>query len=176
MRIVDLGGTPHIWNSVNLALDITIVNLPGGAKTVPTGTIHRFTFVDGDACALPEFSDGAFELAFSNSVIEHVGPADRQAEFAQEVQRLAPAYWVQTPLPYFLLEPHTGVPLWWLLPQVARAMLISRWRKKLPAWSEMVEGTRVLSRHQMQRLFPEATLYTERWAGLPKSVAAFKTF
>jgi len=49
---------------------------------------------------------------------------------------------------------------------------IERWRRKLPAWTEMVEQTRVLTKAEMRRLFPEATILVERVCGIPKSYVA----
>jgi hypothetical protein len=61
------------------------------------------------------------------------------------------------------------MPFWWFHPASWRHTLIERWRKKLPAWTEYIEGTRVLDVQRLKRLFPEATLKTERILGFPKS-------
>lgn len=173
-RILDLGGRPPIWESVtDRTLDITILNLPGETgKELPSR--HRVTYVEGDACDVHQFGAGSFDLVFSNSVVEHVGDDAHQEAFAAAVRRLAPSYWVQTPSRWFPLEAHTGMPFWWQTPEVVRAAIQRRWEQKLPAWSRMIAGTRVLSRERLQELFPDARLFVESAAGIPKSYAVFR--
>lgn len=169
--VLDLGGQPMIWNSVQPRLHITILNLPGVAESKFISH-HSIDYVEGDACKVSAFTDQQFDTVFSNSVIEHVGPPEKQEEFAREVRRLGRSYWVQTPSKWFPIEAHCGMPLWWFYPASLRRFCIERWRSKLPAWTEMVEGTRVLAKADLQRLFPEATIRTERVLGVPKSYTA----
>lgn len=167
-KIIDLGGQAKIWENTP-AVDLTILNLPGIAEKPDQSTA---TFVEGDACAVTAFADRSFDIAFSNSVIEHVGDHDKQAAFAREVRRLGKSYWVQTPSRWFPIEAHCGMPFWWFYPRALRALLIERWRRTFPTWTEMVEGTRVLSKRRMRQLFPEAKILTERMFLIPKSYIA----
>ena len=172
MSVLDLGGQPTIWDYVHPRLSITVLNLPG----VVNGTMdshHDMACVEGNACHVHAYQDGQFDTVFSNSVIEHVGPPDRQAEFAREVRRLGRSYWVQTPSKWFPIEAHCGMPFWWFYPEKLRQYFLGRWRPKLPAWTDMVEGTTVLTKSDLRRLFPEATIYVERGWGVPKSYSAF---
>lgn len=172
-RVIDLGGAPSIWADVRPRLNLVIVNLPGGIVTDPQSH-HNITYVEGDACDLPQYSDNSFDIAFSNSVIEHVGgPANRTA-FAKEARRLAPRYWVQTPSIWFPMEAHTYLPFWWFYPPFVKRAFIRRWRRILPAWCEMIEGTTVLPRSEVETLFPDAEIWTERLIGLPKSYVAMR--
>ena len=173
-KIIDLGGTCEIWDFVETPLDVTIVNLPGVDVKPAADSRHSFHFVVGDATRL-DYDDNHFDLVFSNSVIEHVGGEKQEQAFAREARRLAPSYYVQTPSVWFPLEAHSGVPFWWALPDRLRQRIIERWRKKLPAWTEMIEGTTVISRKKLERYFPDGTLITERVAGIPKSYAVFRT-
>ena len=173
-RVIDLGGTCAIWEFVETPLDITIVNLPGVDNQDSGNSRHRFHFVTGDATAL-DYPDNHFDAVFSNSVIEHVGGDEKERAFAREVRRLAPAYCVQTPSIWFPLEPHTGIPFWWALPRRVRMRIIERWKSRLPAWSEMVEGTTVITRAQLRSYFPDGRILTERVAGIPKSYTVYRS-
>ncbi len=73
--------------------------------------------MQADGTQLP-FGDREFDIAFSNSVIEHV-PPELQAAFAAEVSRVADRYFVQTPNRYFPIEPHYQLPLFQFLPRQA---------------------------------------------------------
>jgi hypothetical protein len=174
-KVVDLGGTCEIWKFVQTPLDITIVNLPGVDVHKSGASHHSFEFVEGDATDLKAYGDDQFNLVFSNSVIEHVGGVDRQLAFSREVRRLAPAYYIQTPSIWFPLEAHSGVPFWWALPERIRRRLIERWRREVPAWAEMIEGTTVITRKKLQAYFPDGRIITERVAGIPKSYTILRT-
>ena len=172
LRILDLGGQPMIWDSIPRKLDLTIVNLPGIAEqSIPTH--HVIRYVEADACALGDLAEQPFDVVFSNSVIEHVGGAERRQAFAAEARRLGRAYWVQTPSRWFPIEAHCGMPFWWLYPARVRQFLLARWRHSLPNWTRMVEETTVLSKDELQQLFPEATILTERSLGIAKSYIAW---
>ena len=171
-KIIDIGGTISFWDEIPETLDIAVVNLPGSLEDA-TDTHHHCTIIEGDGCDLAQFLDREFEIAFSNSVIEHVGPRVRQEAFAKEVRRLGHRYWVQTPSLWFPIEAHTGMPFWWFYGSPMRSWIIKRWYRKLPAWSDMVAGTRLLSKARMTELFPEARIATERMFGFPKSYIAY---
>ena len=174
-RIVDLGGTELVWKLVEHDFHVTLVNLPDWI--VPVSDPERFESITADACNLRDvFADMSFDAVFSNSTIEHVGDDSHQELFASEVHRLAPAYWVQTPSSRFPLEVHTGVPFYWSLPESVRQSLLRRWHQKIPAWTEMVRGTEVLSRKRMKTLFPDAQIYIERKLGLEKSYAFYRPY
>lgn len=173
-RIIDLGGAPGFWDDCPVALDITIVNLPGFNPDTAPPSHHKLTLLLGDACNVDFAADQSFDIAFSNSVIEHVGDETKQAAMANEARRLAPAYWVQTPSIWFPIEAHCNMPFWWFYPRPVKDSFIRRWRKKLPAWTEMVETTTVLLKGHMQNLFPDGQTWTEWKLGFPKSYVLYK--
>jgi hypothetical protein len=174
-RIVDLGGSEFIWKLVEHDYHVTLVNLPG--FNPPVSDPDRFTSLAGDACDLRGvFDDGSFDAVYSNSTIEHVGDESRQARFAAEARRLAPAYWVQTPSSRFPIEIHTGVPFYWTLPPGMREGLLRRWHRHLPGWANMIRQTRVLTRSRMEALFPDSQVYIERKFGLEKSYSFYRPY
>jgi SAM-dependent methyltransferase len=75
----------------------------------------RVRFVQADGCDLP-FEDGAFDVYFSNAVVEHVGGRDRQRRFVAEALRVARRVFLATPNRRFPLEVHTKLPLVHWLP------------------------------------------------------------
>jgi hypothetical protein len=172
-RIIDLGGSEFVWKLVEHDYHVTLVNLPGSIPALSNP--EQFTSVAADACHLGDlFDDMSFDVVYSNSTIEHVGDESRQALFAAEVRRLAPAYWVQTPSSRFPLEVHTGLPFYWSLPEKVRQRILNRWQQQLPTWTDMIRETRVLSRKRMKTLFPDAQLYIERKLGLEKSYSFYR--
>lgn len=176
MKVIDLGGSPMIWQFIDTPLDITLLNISHDFEIAAESSQvshHKFTALTGDACET-DLPSQSFDLAFSNSVIEHVGSRERRAAFAKQVRRLAPKYWVQTPARYFPIEAHTGMPFWWYYPESARQRLIKKWRQELPDWTEMVEGTTLVERSELQEIFPDAAIFTERALGIVKSYAAFR--
>ena len=75
-------------------------------------------YVSGDACALP-FPDQAFDVVFSNAVIEHVGDVERQRQFVAEALRVGRRVFMTTPNRWFPIEVHTRLPLVHWLPRAA---------------------------------------------------------
>ena len=80
--------------------------------------------VRADGRDLP-FADGAFDVGFSNAVVEHVaGGRDGQRRFVHELCRVAGRVFVTTPNRWFPLEVHTLLPFVHWLPAKTRGRLI----------------------------------------------------
>jgi methyltransferase family protein len=182
LRIIDLGGTNEYWERRGWAdrddVEITLVNL--GPQERRHENLHP---VIGDATDLADHADGSFDLAFSNSVIEHLFTYESQAAMAQEVRRVAGAYWVQTPNFWFPIEPHFLVPAWHWLPESTRIAILRRrgvgWAGRCPdpeKAREIVQEHRLMRRGELARLFPGAKLVPERVGGLTKSWTAIGGF
>ena len=79
-------------------------------------TYPGMKFVRADGRDLP-FDDDAFDYAHSSAVLEHVGSAERQAQFLRELWRVArKGVFVTTPNRWFPIEFHTMLPLIHWLP------------------------------------------------------------
>jgi hypothetical protein len=179
VRVLDIGGTSQFWRTMpdtrREQLQITLVNL----VREPT-TVAGMQSLAGDATDLRQFSDSQFDVVFSNSVIEHVGSFDAQMRMANEVRRVGKMYFVQTPNLFFPLEPHFLVPGFQFFPLGVRAWMLSNfnlgWSARIPdrdrARAE-VESVRLLSLRDLRRLFPEARIHAERFAGIVKSFVAY---
>jgi hypothetical protein len=92
---------------------VSDVPLPNFAREFPT-----VRCVTASGTELP-FEDDAFDLAFSNAVVEHVGSREEQRRFVGELCRVAPRVFVSTPNRWFPLETHTLVPFIHWLPRAA---------------------------------------------------------
>ena len=99
MRIVDLGCGHLGLREWEPSLDVTGVDIAPRPH-------YPGPFVCADATQRLPFADGEFDLAFSNSLIEHL-PRAARAAFAAEVRRIARGWWVQTPAYSFPIEPHS---------------------------------------------------------------------
>ncbi len=179
LRILDIGGTESFWESmgfVESGHDIVLVNI------FAQQTRHEnITSIVGDARSLEEFDQGEFDIVFSNSVIEHLRSFEDQRKMAAEVQRLAQRYFVQTPNYYFPIEPHFLVPGFQYLPQRVRVWMLQRFKlghyervEDLQRARELVSEIRLLTKSELQSLFPDASIYHERVLGLTKSFLAIK--
>lgn len=177
-RVLDIGGTPDNWQLSPVMPKLVLLNMPR-ARADLAGAAH---WVAGDGRALP-FRDAAFDVVFSNSVIEHVGDADSQERFAREVARVGRTYWVQTPNRWFPIEQHLLTPIVHWLPK--------NWQRAVvrygTVWSAVTRPTpdrrdfyhehflrdiRLLSRPELAKLFPGAHIIRERVLGWTKSLIA----
>lgn len=180
-RVLDIGGNVEYWQGLedlwrDRPVHFTLVNLT--AETAPDG---RFVCLSGNACDLSQFGDNAFDVVHSNSVIEHVGLWSSQRRMAQEVRRLAPRYFVQTPNFWFPFEPHFRLPFIHWLPDACRTAIVMRHACGFypraccvdEAW-QIVEDARLLSAKAMSVLFPDATIERERFGFVTKSLVAVR--
>lgn len=179
--MIDVGGTREYWNIIPTEylqqrnVRITIVNL-----AVPTHGFDAedavFSYVQGDGCNLKDVRNNQFDIAHSNSVIEHVGGLDRMTDFAMEMRRVAASYYVQTPNYFYPIEPHFWVPFFHWLPVSVRLRLAMKFPLGcFPKASDIEEARRfvdlcqLLKKKTLLDLFPDATLYKERLFLLVKS-------
>jgi SAM-dependent methyltransferase len=94
------------------------------------------------------FEDDAFEIAFSNAVVEHVGGREEQRRFLAELCRVAPRVFVSTPNRWFPVETHTLVPVAHWLPRRAGARIFGALGQQ--RWQEL----ELLSKRDFVELFP----------------------
>ena len=182
-RMLDIGGAPNTWiaeSHYDSRFPITLVNVRFPDPAVLTD--GRFTAVEGDATNLP-FADASFDIAFSNSVIEHMTNWARQQMFAAEARRVAKKLWIQTPARSFPLEPHLLAPFFQYLPK----RLQTRMARHFTVWGlltkpnpgrvdEMLSDIRLLTYREMKQLFPDCLILKERVLGLTKSYVAVRGF
>jgi SAM-dependent methyltransferase len=153
-KVLDVGCGPLGLRALEPELDVTGVDLmaqPG----------YPGPFVQADPAAGLPFADGEFDLAYCNSVIEHVAPERRRA-FAQELRRVSRGWYVQTPAWSFPIEPHALLP--------AAHWLPVRWRRsywKLGAAGNW-ENISLLRRSELEELFG-GPIFGERMGRLVKS-------
>jgi hypothetical protein len=187
LRILDVGGRSGFWEQRGWAgredVHVVIVNLASelAACEADHPAHANIELRVGDATNLAELPDGSFDLAFSNSVIEHLATFENQAAMAAEVRRLAPRYWVQTPNFWFPIEPHFLTPGWHWLPVRVRVALLRRrrwgWRGPCPdpdEARELVREVRLMRGSELRRLFPGAELRRERIGPFVKSFVAVR--
>jgi hypothetical protein len=180
MSVIDLGGTAESWlrapvrparvHVVNLEPEADAADLPGWLRAD-----------QGDACDLPAGILGAsYDLAFSNSVIEHVGGHAQRLRFAEAVHKLADRHWIQTPYRYFPVEPHWLFPGFQFLPLSVRAQISHRWPLAHTRSASRNDGlaeamsVELLSLAEMAHYFPHAEIRLERMLGLVKSLIAVR--
>jgi hypothetical protein len=169
-RILDVGGTPPIWKLCPVQPDVTFLNI----DRVPGVPEDRM--ICHDACDLP-FPDQSFDVVFSNSLIEHLETWERQQKFTAEAQRVGRRVWIQTPDPRFPIEIHLLAPFVHWLPtrwqlDAARYLSIRRWVDHSEPPEIILSSLRLIPRRELEELFPQGKIVTERFAGIPKSLIA----
>jgi hypothetical protein len=180
VSILDVGGNQKYWEMMTAGLPmtqelhVTLLNVEPSSVSLP-----NFTAIMGDGRSMPQFGDGQFDIVFSNSTIEHVGDFNDQQQMANEVRRIGRMYYIQTPNLYFPVEPHFVFPFFQFLPVKMRAWLLQRfnlgWYRKIPDYRKAlneVSSIRLLNRNELKQLFPEATIFDEKFYGLVKSFVA----
>jgi len=169
--VLDVGGTPQIWRMLDTPYEVTILN--EDPQELETGSDRC---VIGDGRNL-QFPDKSFDVAFSNSVIEHVGNWKDMQCFASELRRVGNSFYCQTPNKWFPVEPHLGTLFlhWW--PRLLNFYFVTRYftlwgllnRPSRAQVKKSLAAIRLLTRRDLEQLFPGATIVTERFLLLSKS-------
>lgn len=100
----------------------------------------------GDGRDLP-FADGAFDLVYSNAVIEHVGDIADQRRFVAEHARVGRHWMLTTPNRSFPVEAHAHT-------------LLTHWRSD---WQPSSGVTRLLTPRDLRRLLPAGGRIRGSW-------------
>jgi Methyltransferase domain len=180
--LLDVGGMPAFWTSQpQLVRQIDTLNVFDVGWDASSAPNHNIRAIVGDGCNLG-MPANSYDIVFSNSVIEHVGTFDQQVKFASEVRRVGKSLWVQTPAYECPIEPHYYAPFVhylprWLQKRTLRWFTVWGWTDR-PSQKQidfMVDTTRLLKKSEMERLFPDCEITTERLLGfIPKSYIAIR--
>ena len=177
ITILDIGGRVDFWVNEGFHnrydVMITLLNLEPEESDY-----FNICTIQGDACDLSRFKDHAFDIAFSNSLIEHLHTKENQKRMAEEAMRVGRFYFVQTPNRYFPIEPHFKFPFFQFLPRPIKLFLLTRtsiingvkYEKKYA--ENFIGEIRLLSKSEFRTLFPSCNLYEERFGGFLKSFVA----
>jgi SAM-dependent methyltransferase len=122
MRILDVGFSEDEYSSTDNFVEkhypypemLTAMGID-----VPVGFRNRYpkvTAVRYDGGVFP-FEDKAFDVCWSNAVIEHVGDRNEQILFLKEIKRISRRGYITTPNKYFPIETHTRIPVLHYLPK-----------------------------------------------------------
>jgi hypothetical protein len=175
--VIDVGGTPYNWEQIGARFPITLLN----TEPLEAGELGaHYTLLQGSGMQL-NFTDGSFDIAFSNSVIEHVGPPDAQRAFAEELRRVGRQLWVQTPARSFFFEPHLLAPFIHFLPlswqrRLVRNFTLWGWitRPSQASVDRMLGELRLLDFATFRALFPDCEIRRERFMGVTKAFVAVR--
>ena len=181
-RLLDVGGEPHNWLQFPPVVGkIDLLNLKAPNWNPTTAPAYAIDALVGDGCKMT-FTDASYDIAFSNSVLEHVGSWEKQQAFAAEIRRVGKSLWVQTPAYESPIETHfLGLGLHWLPMRMRKLAVrwLSLWgwmeRRNKTETDEFVESIRLLTKKEMHQLFPDCEVRTEKYFGLiPKSHIAVR--
>ena len=121
-RILDIGTSDDTGIEANMLEqlypcreNLTCASLTDGKLILAAYPgVHHVRIVAGGP--LP-FDDNAFDIVYSNAVLEHVGSRTQQGGFIAEMCRVAPRRFLVVPNRGFPIETHTCLPLVHYLPK-----------------------------------------------------------
>jgi len=176
MRVLDLGGSIHFWFESGLidhVKQVIIYNISASEVDISNQSSPKVTFKLYDGRNLPE-TDASFDLVLSNSVLEHI-PLSGRMQVAKEIVRVGRRGFVQTPAFEFPLEPHFVMPfVHWFPRSIGRLLIrLSPWallsRHSAKVQDAYFAEVQLLTKSDVQDLFPKKRVEAERLLGLPKA-------
>jgi len=175
-RICDIGGSRHFWQKLNInvpAKNITIFNISTDEVDSTDPATKDIDIIIYDGHRIPA-EDKSYDIAISNSTLEHVPISERPA-LVKEMHRIARVVFMQTPAYEFFIEPHFIMPFVHWLPRQLGFMIIkfSPWRLLSRPSQDVIHSyfwnTALLSRQDVEALFPNGQVLEERFFGFLKS-------
>lgn len=171
-RIVDVGGAQFNWKLLNCTPEISIINLDPPNDW--DNRIPNTRFEKGDGKNL-RFEDQSFDIAYSNSVIEHLYDWESQKQFAKEITRIGKRIYLQSPAKEFFVEPHLITPFIHWLPKKWQSKLL----RNFTIWGLMARPSqeyvdtflreiRLLTFSEFKLLFPQCKIVKEKFFFLTK--------
>lgn len=179
-RVLDLGGQVESAGPLLAMLPpgarVTLVNLmPAQVARVQASGLPLRALV-ADARALP-FPDGAFDLVYSNAVIEHLVTASNQRSMAGEIQRVGRTWFVTTPNRWFPFELHTRLPFvsWLPAPALHRCAAVYSYNHFARRYTRGNDQSdlRLLSARSLRGLFPSSRLVKNRITLWPETLIVY---
>jgi hypothetical protein len=188
ITILDIGGTYNYWKQMGMdqivqryksTIDIRVILL--NIQEEKQEQFPRYISHMQQNVLLVKKRIPNVDILFSNSVIEHVGNVNKQQQFTQYIRSYNKPYYVQTPNKYFIIEPHTLVPGFALLPVRIKVWLVQQmslgWiakQKSKRRAEKTIQQLQLLTKKEFSQLFFDAQIDTEKWCGLAKSFIAIK--
>lgn len=176
--ILDVGGAPSIWNLLDVQPRVDMLNIDDSYNY--EGLKPNMSFILGDGRNL-KFEDHCYDIAYSNSVIEHVGTYKDQQLFANELKRVGNGVFVQTPAKEFPLEPHYLTPfVHWFPIRIQRKILknFTLWGLLMRPTDEDIEKNlselRLLDKKEFYELFSDCQIIHEKFLFFTKSYIAYR--
>jgi hypothetical protein len=188
VRIIDLGGSAQMWRRWGVTADdglhIVLANphrsdTTHRSETLPGGFVQSWSV---DVLELSAQSFEAYDLIFSNSMLEHLPSRADQHLLAKTIETSGKPYFIQVPNKHCIVDPHFPHPL---------AAFFAMWPRRLQVWAhhrhalgssgraatmsasrKAIESYHPLARGDLQALFPSARVVTEWNLGLPMSLVA----
>ncbi len=108
------------------------------------------------------FPDHAFDVAFSNAVLEHVGTDQDRSFVVSELLRVSRRVFIAVPNRWFPVEHHTGIPLLHYAPQLFRRFVRGG---SLDHWSRP-EDLSFIGRREVATFWPAHVRPNKSYAGL----------
>lgn len=177
VRIIDIGGEPIFWANMSMVNDSRLMIDCYNIKKI-SSQFENISCFRGDATDLQNVGNDEYDMAFSNSVIEHVGSFAEQQKMASEVRRVAKNYFVQTPNFWFPIEPHARLPFAQFLPLFLKTLLMLLiLRKSIRDFGMVrsaVDNVRLLTKNELKVLFPDGSIIGEKFLGMTKSFMVYK--
>lgn len=157
-RILDVGVNTTEYSDTDNYLE-TSYSHPEKITAIGLGDMSMFAkhyplvhAISADGLDLP-FEDDAFDIAYSNAVIEHVGDHEKQLQFLKELVRVAKRGYLTTPNRLFLVEVHTRVPFLHLILSKKYFDTFLDWIGKSWATGDYM---RLLSEQELRLLFAQS--------------------